>query len=89
MSEDSKEEGAEAREDFKLRRRLHPLGEVGEAEIVPKAVPPPLGARCEKCGSAMVSTLPYFSAGSGLAYRPTASDLCCQRCGHIGPADFA
>jgi len=89
MSEKTNPKENDPRDDTGLLRRLHPLGEVGEAEATPKAIQPPVGARCEKCGSTSVSSLPYFSAGSGLAFRPIANDVCCRRCGHIGPVDFA
>jgi hypothetical protein len=89
MSDEAGQEKNDPRADGALLRRLHPLGEVGEAEAGPKPTRPPVGARCEKCGSTTVSAMPYFAAGSGLAFRPIANDLCCQRCGHIGPADFA
>lgn len=89
MSEETALEQKDPREEGGLLRRLHPLGEIGEAEASPTAIRPSVGACCEKCGSSMVSTMPYFAAGSGLAFRPIANDLCCQRCGHIGPSDFA
>lgn len=89
MSEETTSETEDPRDDARLLRRLHPLGEVGEAQSNPIAIQPPVGARCEKCGGTSVSSLPYFSAGSGLAFRPIANDVCCQRCGHIGPVDFA
>ena len=85
----SEEKVGDPRDTQSLLRRVHPLGEVAEAETAPLAVPPPAGAICEKCGSAWVSTLPFFAAGSGLAFRPVANDVACQRCGHLGPADFA
>jgi len=89
VSEEPDVEENDPRETPRLLRRLHPLGEVGEAETTPRAIPPPVGARCEKCGGTSVSSMPYFSAGSGLAFRPIANDVCCRRCGHIGPVDFA
>jgi hypothetical protein len=89
MSDEPRSDPTDPRQDTPLLRRLHPLGEVGEAEAGPAAIRPPAGALCEKCGSSMVSSMPYFSAGSGLAFRPIANDVCCQRCGHIGPVDFA
>lgn len=85
----SEEEASDPRDARPLLRRVHPLGEVGEAEASSLAQPPPEGAICEKCGSTWVSTLPFFAAGSGLAFRPVANDIACQRCGHLGPADFA
>jgi hypothetical protein len=45
---------------------------------------PPSGARCTQCSSAELSALPMFSTGSGIAFRPTADDVLCRRCGHIG-----
>ena len=45
---------------------------------------PPEGARCEACGSGMISLVPAFSTGSGSAFRAFADDVICQRCGHIG-----
>ncbi len=89
MSEEPLPDPNDPRDDTPLLRRMHPLGEIGEADATPTAVRPPVGARCEKCGGTSVSSLPYFSAGSGLAFRPIANDICCQRCGHIGPVDFA
>ena len=89
MSEETQDERRDPREESALLRRARPLREVADAGEGPKAVRPPAGAVCEKCSSASVSAMPYFAAGSGLAFRPTANDICCQRCGHIGPADFA
>ena len=88
MSEDSSAESADPRDEKALLRTYRPLRDVGEAGAGPTPIPVPAGAICEKCGSDLVSMMPYFSAGSGLAFRPTASDICCKRCGHIGPADF-
>jgi hypothetical protein len=45
----------------------------------------PACARCEKCGSESVSSLPKFSAGSGVGSRPFAEDVICNQCGHIAP----
>lgn len=89
MKDESTPPSHDPREDRALLRLLRPLSDIGEAEPAAAAVRPPVGARCEKCGSASVSSMPYFAAGSGLAYRPIANDVCCQRCGHIGPVDFA
>jgi hypothetical protein len=89
MTEKSDGEVQDPRDEARLLRRLRPLRDIGDADITPPAVVPPVGARCEKCASAMVSSMPYFSAGSGLAFRPIANDVRCQRCGHIGPVDFA
>lgn len=46
-------------------------------------VRPDPGARCASCGSPDVAGLPSFAAGSGVAFRPTANDVYCRRCGHI------
>ena len=83
------DEGAGEQSEIEDRSgRLHPVADVGEADATPPAVRPPVGATCEKCGCTTVAAMPYFAAGSGLAFRPMANDICCQRCGHIGPADF-
>ncbi len=89
MSDEPKSERNDPRDAAPLLRPLRPLSDIGDAQASPSAVRPPAGARCEKCGGASVSSMPYFSAGSGLAFRPIANDICCQRCGHIGPVDFA
>lgn len=61
-------------------------------ELAPRscrAFPPPAAnACCERCGSADVSVLPYFSAGSGTGLRPQADDVYCRRCGHMGPPAY-
>ncbi|HZO88748.1 MAG TPA: hypothetical protein VFB38_10470 [Chthonomonadaceae bacterium] len=46
--------------------------------------PPPPNARCPRCGSAELSSLPTFSTGEGLAYRPIAEDVLCRHCSFIG-----
>jgi len=48
------------------------------------ARPAPAWARCGACGHAVVSSVPAFSAGSGIAARPFADDVYCHRCGLIG-----
>ena len=45
---------------------------------------PAPGARCEKCGSAELSSLPTFAVGCGVVYRNIADDVVCRRCGHMG-----
>ncbi|MCX6381223.1 MAG: hypothetical protein NT023_17410 [Armatimonadetes bacterium] len=58
----------------------------GETEEISRRLPRPRkieGAKCEKCSSEEVTPLPTFSVGSGTAFRATASDVICLRCGHI------
>src|SRR5579871_758706 len=45
---------------------------------------PPENARCARCQSPEISSLPGFSVGSGIAVRPVAEDVYCRRCGSIG-----
>ena len=89
MSNETGREKIDPREEARLLRPLRPLGEIGEAHSTRPTPRPPEGALCEKCKGAWVSVMPYFCAGNGLAYSPTADDISCQRCGHIGPPDFA
>ena len=49
---------------------------------------PPASARCPACGHADLSSLPTFSAGSGVALRPYAEDILCHGCGFIGVPDL-
>jgi hypothetical protein len=49
---------------------------------------PPQGARCEKCGCTELSSLPTFSVGAGIAFRPIDDDVYCHRCGHIAPPEL-
>jgi hypothetical protein len=89
MNEAPGEENEDPRDTIRLLRRLRPLGDIGEDQTAQPALRPPMGALCEKCRGAWVSSLPYFCAGNGLAYSPIADDIYCQRCGHVGPPDFA
>ncbi len=50
----------------------------------PKVRIPPPSARCPACGHAELSSVPAFSAGSGVATRPFAEDILCHGCGFIG-----
>ena len=50
-----------------------------------RAKRPAPSARCSACGSSVLSSVPTFSAGSGVAARPFAEDVICHPCGHIGP----
>ena len=73
------------REDATLLRRFEADALiVDEPPQARAALRPPRRAKCEKCGSESVSYLPFFSAGSGIAYRPYADDIICHRCAHIG-----
>jgi hypothetical protein len=51
----------------------------------PRAKRPPDSARCAGCGSDGISSVRFFSAGSGVAGRPFAEDVICNGCGHLGP----
>ena len=53
---------------------------------LPRARRPHQSMRCASCGRSELSSLPAFSAGSGVATRPFAEDVICQRCGYIGMA---
>ena len=46
-------------------------------------------ARCEKCGSAELSSLPTFALGCGLSARAIADDVICRRCGTMGQPAYA
>ena len=50
-----------------------------------KASRPPHSARCSACGNGLLSAVPTFSAGSGVAARPFAEHVICHGCGFIGP----
>ena len=54
----------------------------------PKPKRPPPSARCPNCGNSELSSLPTFSAGSGVAMRPFAEDILCHGCGFIGMPDL-
>lgn len=62
-----------------------------ERKILPprKPRPTPQCATCARCGHPILSAIPTYSVGMGLAYRPIADDVRCHRCGHIGPATIA
>lgn len=49
---------------------------------------PPECSACEKCAGRELSSVPAFSAGSGIGARPFAEDVICHRCGHIGPPHY-
>jgi hypothetical protein len=51
----------------------------------PSSKRPPDSARCAGCGSDGLSSIRYFSAGSGVATHPFIEDVICHGCGHTGP----
>ena len=59
------------------------------APVKPRRIwQPPSGACCAGCGSADITGLPTYSVGSGVALRPYADDVLCQKCGQIAPPQY-
>ncbi len=88
MNDETESKTAETHEGGRLLRRLRPFSQTEEAAPAKVLRRPPSGAKCEKCGGKQVSAQPFFSAGSGLAFRPNADDVRCGRCGHVGSPSF-
>ncbi len=89
MSDKNVIDESDPRNGDSLLRPLRPMGGIAEAVPARPTIRPLPGAKCEKCGCAQVSSQPFFSAGSGLAYRPISEDVRCHRCGHVGSPDYS
>lgn len=83
MPEEPEQEGAQSSIQTETLREASPGR--GRLEMPrPVAKRPPPSARCPGCGHAELSSVPTFSAGSGVANRPFSEDVYCHRCGFIG-----